>query len=56
LSANAFIDDIQESLDSGMNDHISKPINMEEVTDTITKYIKDDTCLEKELKQKQNDR
>ena len=54
--ANAFIDDIQESLDSGMNDHISKPINMEEVTDTIAKYIKDDTCLEKELKQKQNDR
>lgn len=42
LSANAFIDDIQESLDSGMNDHISKPINMEEVTDTITKYIKHD--------------
>ncbi len=40
LSANAFIDDIQESLDSGMNDHISKPINMEEVTDTIAKYIK----------------
>ena len=56
LSANAFIDDIQESLNSGMNDHISKPINMEEVTDTIAKYIKDDTCLEKELKQKQNDR
>ena len=55
LSANAFIDDIQESLDSGMNDHISKPINMEEVTDTIAKYIKHDTCLAKELKQKQND-
>ena len=36
--------------------HISKPINMEELTDTIAKYIKDDTCLEKELKQKQNDR
>ena len=42
LSANAFIDDIQESLDSGMNDHISKPINMEEVTDTIAEYIKHD--------------
>ena len=39
-----------------MNDHISKPINMEEVTDTIAKYIKDDTYLETELKQKQNDR
>lgn len=42
LSANAFIDDIQESLNSGMNDHISKPINMEELIDTITKYIKHD--------------
>lgn len=42
LSANAFIDDIQESLNSGMNDHISKPINMEELINTITKYIKHD--------------
>ena len=42
LSANAFIDDIQESLNSGMNDHISKPINMEELIDTITKCIKHD--------------
>ena len=42
LSANAFIDDIQASLDSGMNDHISKLINMEEVTYTIAKYIKHD--------------
>ena len=30
---------LQESLDSGMNDHISKPINTEELIDTITKYI-----------------
>ena len=42
LSANAFIDDIQESLDSGMNDRIFEPINMEELIDTITKYIKHD--------------
>ena len=42
LSANAFIDDIQVSLNSGMNDHISKPINMEELIDTITKYINHD--------------
>ena len=42
LSANAFIDDIQASLNSGMNDHISKPINMEELIDIITKYIKRD--------------
>lgn len=38
LSANAFIDDIQESLNLGMNAHISKPINVEELIDTITKY------------------
>ncbi len=44
LSANAFAEDIQTSLDSGMNDHISKPFNMEEVTNTIAKYIKHDAC------------
>lgn len=52
LSANAFVEDVQASLDSGMNDHISKPFNIEKVTDTITKYIKHDKYLEKELKQK----
>ena len=40
LSANAFVEDIKASLDSGMNGHISKPFDMEEVTDTITKYVK----------------
>lgn len=40
LSANAFAEDIKASLDSGMNGHISKPLNMKEVTDTIAKYIK----------------
>ncbi len=39
LSANAYAEDIQTSLNSGMNDHISKPFNMEEVTATIEKYI-----------------
>lgn len=47
LSANAFAEDVQRSLDSGMNDHISKPFNMEEVTDTIAKYIKHDIYLSK---------
>lgn len=40
LSANAFAEDIKASLDSGMNGHVSKPLNMKEVTDTIAKYIK----------------
>ena len=49
LSANAFAEDIQASLNSGMNDHISKPFNMEEVTTTIGKYIKHDACLAEKL-------
>lgn len=40
VSANAFAEDIKASLDSGMNGHVSKPLNMKEVTDTIAKYIK----------------
>ena len=40
LSANAFVEDIKASVDSGMNGHVSKPFDIEEVTDTITKYVK----------------
>ena len=40
VSANAFAEDIKASLDSGMNGHVSKPLNMKEVTNTIAKYIK----------------
>ena len=40
VSANAFAEDIRASLDSGMNGHVSKPLNMKEVTDTIAKHIK----------------
>lgn len=40
VSANAFAEDIKASLDSGMNGHVSKPLNMKEVTDTIAKHIK----------------
>lgn len=40
VSANAFAEDIKASLDSGMNGHVSKPLNMKEVTDTIAKYIR----------------
>lgn len=40
VSANAFAEDIKASLDSGMNGHVSKPLNLKEVTDTIAKYIR----------------
>ena len=35
MTANAFVEDVQASLDSGMNGHLAKPIVMEEVTKSI---------------------
>ncbi|WP_440300820.1 response regulator [Huintestinicola butyrica] len=36
MTANAFVEDIQASLDSGMNAHIAKPLVMEEVIKVIS--------------------
>lgn len=38
MTANAFLEDIQESRDAGMNDHISKPLDVEKLMTTIGKY------------------
>lgn len=35
MTANAFVEDVQASLDAGMNGHLAKPIVMEEVKKTI---------------------
>ncbi len=40
LTANAFVEDIQASLDAGMNGHLAKPISMEEVTKTILRNLR----------------
>ncbi|MEG0648109.1 MAG: response regulator, partial [Bacteroides sp.] len=39
LSANAFVEDIQKSLQCGMNEHLSKPVDIKEVTNYLWKYI-----------------
>ena len=39
LTANAFDDDIQNSLNAGMNEHLSKPINRKALLDTLVKYV-----------------
>ena len=39
LSANAFSEDVQASLDAGMNGHVSKPLNMEEITKVIERNL-----------------
>lgn len=40
MTANAFAEDVQASIDAGMNDHLSKPINIDEVIKTIAHNIK----------------
>lgn len=39
MTANAFVEDMQASLDAGMNGHLSKPIVMEEVVKTIARNL-----------------
>lgn len=39
LTANAFAEDVQASLDAGMNAHIAKPLVMDEVLKTICRMI-----------------
>ena len=39
MTANAFAEDVQESMESGMNAHVSKPIDVEILQDTLRKVI-----------------
>lgn len=38
MTANAFIEDINQSKEAGMNEHFSKPLDMEQVIKTIWRY------------------
>lgn len=40
LTANAFTEDIQKSLDSGMDAHIAKPLDVEKLIQTIAQFTK----------------
>lgn len=40
MSANAFAEDVQKSIEAGMNDHIAKPIDPQKVIATISKFRK----------------
>lgn len=37
MTANAFHEDVQKSLDAGMNAHIAKPISLEDISNTLKK-------------------
>ena len=39
MSANAFKEDIEKSLEAGMNAHLVKPLDGEKVIDTIKNYL-----------------
>ena len=39
MTANSFAEDVQASLDAGMNAHLSKPIVIEKVIKTILRYV-----------------
>ena len=39
MSANAFQDDVERSRRAGMNEHIAKPVDIDNLIATITKYI-----------------
>lgn len=40
MSADAFADDIKRCLDSGMNAHTAKPIDIDEVMNLLKKFLK----------------
>lgn len=40
MSANAFSDDVRASLASGMNMHLSKPIDMRQVLSAIVRLVR----------------
>lgn len=39
MTANAFKEDIQSCLDAGMNDHIAKPIEVDQLMEKLSKYL-----------------
>ncbi len=39
MTANAFADDIKEALESGMNDHVSKPVEVSKLLETMDKWL-----------------
>ena len=40
MSADAYRDDVQKCLDCGMNAHVPKPIDMQEVIRLLEKYLR----------------
>lgn len=44
MTANVFKEDIEKCLDAGMNDHLGKPIEIDEVLKTLSRYMQAETA------------
>lgn len=42
MTADAFSDDVRKALDAGMNEHLSKPIDMESIRKALDRWIRQD--------------
>lgn len=40
MTANAFAEDVKDALDAGMNAHVAKPIDMDSIKKTLSKYLR----------------
>ncbi len=40
MTANAFVDDIQRSLEAGMDEHLSKPLRERDIVEALLKHVK----------------
>ncbi len=47
MSANAFEEDVKKSLESGMNAHLAKPFQMEDLIRTMRRIIGKENRMEK---------
>ena len=39
MTADAFAEDVARCLDGGMNGHLAKPLNIDEVVETIRRFL-----------------
>jgi len=47
MTANAMKGDREKCLEAGMDDYVSKPINMQDLADAIGRYLHNDSVKEK---------